>query len=188
MEVLTRNEVGLRLPELLQKIKDGAIFIYPTDTIYGIGCNALNQKAVQKVREIKQRPETPFSIWVPSLKWIEENCLVEKNIQEWLEKLPGPYTLILKLKNKKAVAKEVNNSLNSIGVRIPDHWLGKLIEKLGFPIVTTSANRSGQNFMTSLEDLDPEIEKHVDFLIYEGEKKGHPSKIMDLTTGKIKER
>ena len=188
MEILTKTELQSHLPEISEHIGNGAIFIYPTDTIYGIGCNALDKKAVEKIRKLKERPTNPFSIIVPSKRWIMENCIVDREAKEWLNKLPDAYTLILKLKNKKAIAKIVNNNQETIGVRIPDHWFSKVIKDLGFPIVTTSANRSGRAFMTSLEDLDPKIKEGVDFIIYEGEKKGKPSKIVDLVEGKIKER
>jgi len=190
MEIITEAELQQRLPEIVERIKNGAVFIYPTDTIYGIGCNALDEKAVNKIRKLKESHTSPFSI-IPSKgrEWIAENCLITKEeVEEWIAKLPGPYTLILKLKNKKAIAKSVNADEDTIGLRIPDHWFSKVIEELGFPIVTTSANRSARPFMTSLEDLDQVIEDNVDFIIYEGEKKGRPSKIVNLVEGNVKER
>ena len=71
--------------------------------------------------------------------------------------------------------------MDSLGVRIPAHWFSQVVKDLDFPIVTTSVNKSGQEFMISLESLDPEIKKNVSFIIYEGEKKVRPSKIVDLT-------
>lgn len=188
MEILTKTEVQMRLDEIMSKIKSGALFIHPTDTIYGLGCNALDEKAVAKIRKIKERQDTPFSIWVPSLSWIEKNCVLNKEAKEALTKLPGAYTIILPLKEKKAVAKQVHPQTEAIGIRFPDHWFSLVVEKLAFPIVTTSANRFGQPFMTSLDNLDEEIKINVDFAVYEGEKKSHPSKIIDVTTGKVKER
>ncbi len=186
MEILTKAELQLRFNEIADKIKEGAIFIHPTDTIYGIGCNALNEQAVQKIREIKNRPDMPLSIWVPSKKWIENNCTSTKN--KWVEALPGPYTLILKLKDKKVVANSVAPSKDTIGVRFPDHWFTKVVERLDIPLITTSANKSGEKFMTSLENLDPEIQKEVDFMIYEGEKEARPSKIVNVEKEEVKER
>ena len=89
---------------------------------------------------------------------------------------------------KNAIAKSVNQGEETIGVRIPAHWISSVVQELGFPIITTSANRSGRPFMTSLEDLDSTIRGGVDFIIDEGEKKGKPSKIVNLVEGKIKER
>ena len=178
----------LRKEEILDRIKKGAIFIHPTDTVYGMSCNALNDKAVEKLRKVKEQFDRPFSVWVPSLKWIRENCLVDKKVEEWLKKLPGPYTLILKLKNKKAVSKQVVLNSENLGVRLPEHWFGKIVESLGFPIVTTSVNKAGDSFMTSLENMDENIKSKIDFLIYERKKEARPSKIIDLVEGKVKER
>lgn len=188
MELLTKAELQLKIDEITERIKQGAVFIHPTDTIYGLGCNALDKEAVQKIRKLKQRPHLPLSIWAPSLEWIKENCLIDQKAKEWLAKLPGPYTLILKLKNKKALANNIAPGKETLGVRLPDHWFGEVVRALNVPFVTTSANRSGQPFMTSQRDLDPEIARGVEFTIYEGEKKLHPSKIVDLVSGKIKER
>ncbi len=189
MEILTKTELSLRFTEILSRINQGALFIYPTDTIYGIGCKATDAKAVQKVRELKrQRPTAPFSLCVPSLLWIEKNCVVDKKVKTWLQKLPGPYTLILKLKNKQAIAPNVAPAINTIGIRCPNHWFQQVVEKAGFPIISTSANRTGQPFMTSLENIDSEVEKVIDFMIYEGPKEGKPSKIIDVDKEEIKER
>ncbi|MEK6900477.1 MAG: L-threonylcarbamoyladenylate synthase [Nanoarchaeota archaeon] len=188
MEILNKTELGLRYAEVLERISQGAVFIYPTDTIYGIGCNAADKKAVEKIRILKEQPRNPFSIIAPSKGWIIENCVMTKEAKIWMDKLPGPYTIVLKLKHKKAIAENVNLGKDTIGVRIPDHWFSKIVSELGFPIVTTSANIAGTAHMTSLENLDESIKEDVDFIIYEGEKKGRPSTIVNLVEGKVKER
>jgi len=183
MQIITKEEFKLRQIELLEKIKQGAIFIHPTDTIYGIGCNALDSHAVRKIREIKGRPTTPFSVIAPSKEWIIENTdCKQRPFKAWLQKLPGPYTLICKLSNEGVVSEEVNPEINTLGVRIPDHWISDVVNMAQIPIVTTSANKISKICMTSLENLDPEIKAHLDFIIYEGEKKGRPSKIVYLDT------
>jgi tRNA threonylcarbamoyl adenosine modification protein (Sua5/YciO/YrdC/YwlC family) len=183
MELISEEEIYQRKNEFFSKIVRGSLFIYPTDTIYGIGCNAMDKKSVLKVREVKGRFENPFSVIVPSKDWIRENCVVDKKVQEWMEKLPGPYTLILKLKNKNCIAKEVNNEKDTIGVRIPNHWFSLVVREVGVPVITTSANISGQQFMTSTENLDRKIKGQVDFIIYEGEKMGKPSTLVNLAEG-----
>ncbi|MBU0460317.1 MAG: threonylcarbamoyl-AMP synthase [Nanoarchaeota archaeon] len=187
MEILTKAELRLRYDEIIEKIKAGVIFIHPTDTIYGISCSALNENSVQKIRELKERPDNSFSVWVPSLNWIESNCQLDKKGEEWLKELPGPYTLILKIKENNAVAKNVSMK-TTLGVRLPDHWFSKVVKDLGIPIVTTSVNKAGQMFMTDKDNLDPEIEWGVSFLIYDGEKKGRPSKIVNLVEDKVVKR
>ena len=189
MEILTRTELKIRFVEIAEKILNGAIFIYATDTIYGIGCNALDKKAVQKIRDLKTgRPTAPFSIIVPSAEWIKQNCHISKKAVKWLQNLPGPYTLLLPLKNKQAIADNIAPDVESVGIRYPDHWLTAFIEKLDLPIVTTSANKTGEPFMTSLENLDPDLEKGSEFIIYEGPKEGRPSKIINVEKDEVKER
>lgn len=185
MKVITKEEFNLNKEYILKQIKNGSVFIHPTDTIYGIGCNALDSKATSKLRKIKKRPKTPFSVIAPSKKWVKENCS-NNRCNKWLRKLPGPYTLILKLKNKEIVSKEVNPGTDTLGVRIPDHWFSKVAKELNIPIITTSANTVGGNFMTSLEDLSSEMKSKIDFIIYEDEKKARPSEIIDLTQEKTK--
>lgn len=181
MRVLNSDESKIEKGAIIESVIDGAVFIYPTDTIYGIGCNAQLSKSVKKIRKLKGRAANPFSVIAPSVDWITENCNVTEESEGWLDRLPGPYTLILKLKNLKCVAKEVNQGLQTLGVRIPNHWTAKLISEANVPVVTTSVNKSNEGYMTSLEDLDPAIKKGVDFAVYEGSKEGRPSRIVDLT-------
>ena len=180
MRIINYDELKMERPSIIEAITRGAVFIYPTDTIYGIGCNAELSNAVKKVRLLKSRASNPFSVIAPSLQWIHENCIVTKEGEEWLGRLPGPYTLIFKLKSN-CVAKEVNPMLKTLGIRIPNHWFSKVAAEAEIPVVTTSVNRSNEDYMTSLEDLDPSIKGGVDFMIYEGKKEGNPSKIVDLT-------
>jgi len=178
--ILNKEEFTIQAQKLMEGIEKGAVFIYGTDTIYGLGCNALNAEAVKRVRMIKGRKDQPFSIIAPSKEWIFANCEVDVRAQEWINKLPGPYTLILKLRKKNAVAKEVIPASDSVGVRIPKHWFSDVVEALEFPVVTTSVNKADKAYMTSVEDLDTSIKGAVDFIIDEGEIKGFPSKIVHL--------
>lgn len=188
MEILTKAELSKRYDEIVTRIRQGAIFIHPTDTIYGLGCNALDAAAVRKIRAIKQQFHQPFSIWVPLLQWVEEHCYVTPEARKWLPQLPGPYTLILKLKADGILAEAVTLKKETIGLRYPNHWFRKVVEKAAVPIVTTSANKTSQPFMTRLEDLDPGIAQSVEFMIYEGEKLARPSRIINVVEGTVKER
>ena len=190
IQILDKEEVKFRKHELLTRIKDGAVFIHPTDTIYGLSCDATNEESVSKIRELKQRKDSPFSVIAPSLDWIRENCEVTEEAETWLKKLPGPYTLILKLKNKDSISPSTAPGSGSVGVRIPDHWVSEAVASYGKPIITTSANVAGKEFMTSLENLDSKVKQQCNFIIYEGEKQGSPSNIvfLDGRETKIKER
>ncbi len=187
MEVIPEIQFRKDLPLYLKRIREGALFLCPTDTIYGLSCSALDVKAIARLQQLKGRTGKPFSVWVPSLKWIQLNCDVGKKGREWLKKLPGAYTLILPLKNRKAVAPSlVKNSC--IGVRLPDHWFSGIVAELGIPLVTTSANKSGELFMTCRDDLDPDIRQGVEFLIDEGTKKARPSTLVHVETEDVQER
>lgn len=190
MIVLTKAEFELKPEEFLKVVQEGKVFIHPTDTIYGIGCDATNSEAVNKIRNIKVRYTRPYSVIAPSKYWIKENCIIPEGGEEWLDKLPGPYTLILKLKNKNAICSEVNNGADTIGVRIPDHWFAQVPRIAKLPVVTTSANFTGQDYMTDMDNLDPKIKSRMDYIIYEGEKNGRPSTIIHLDQEdiEIKER
>ena len=190
MQILSKEEVSAKAGEIKQAILEGAVFIYPTDTIYGLGCDATNDEAAGRIRDIKSRFKRPFSVIAPSKEWIIENCEITKEAEEWIEKLPGPYTLILKLKNKIAVSEKANMGMDTLGVRIPAHWISHVASAMGVPIITTSANKIDEDYMTTIEDLDPSIKNKVDFIIYEGEKKGRPSQLVHLEDGeaKVKDR
>ena len=179
MKILSKSEFLANKNIYIKKILSGEIFIYPTDTIYGMGCLASNKKSVERIREIKNRDTKPFSIISPLKKWIEENCLVDEESKKYLQKLPGKFTFILKLKNKKL---SPNKNLETIGVRITKHWFSKVVEEIGSPIITTSANISGENYMTSLENLNEKIKSEINFIIYEGELNNSPSEIFNLVT------
>lgn len=181
MRILNFEELNLEKQSVIDSIINGNVFIHPTDTIYGIGCNAQNLKSVKKIRQLKARAANPFSVIAPSLDWIKENCIITEESGEWLEKLPGPYTLIFRLKKGNCVAKEVNPGLSTLGIRIPSHWIRNVVAEAEVPVVTTSVNRSNEDYMTSLEDLDATIKSGIDFMLYEGKKEGKPSKIIDLT-------
>jgi len=187
MRILDKNELNnIKIRENIKfDINTGSIFIYPTDTIYGLGCDATNQEAVANIRDAKDRNSNPFSVIAPSKDWIRRNCEVD---EEYLNELPGPVTLILKLKNRSAIAENVNNGMDTLGVRIPEHWISDFVKDLDKPIITTSVNKQGENFITKLENTSSEIKSKVDFAINVGEIKGRPSKIINTLENKVIER
>jgi L-threonylcarbamoyladenylate synthase len=158
---------------LKQEILSEKIFIYPTDTIYGIGCDATNKKAVEKIRKIKQRDKKPFSIIAPSFEWIEQNCIINVDLKKYL---PGPYTIILKKKNPEFLS-HISNT-DSLGIRVPNHDLTKKIQKSGVPFITTSVNLSGEEPITKISEIPKQIIDKVDFIIDKGELSGRPSTLV----------
>lgn len=173
MEVISKNEFMNRKEFFINEMKRGKIFIYPTDTIYGIGCDAENLESVGRIREIKNREEKPFSVIAPNKKWIRENCVMNDKMEEWMSKLPGKYTFILNLKNGE-----------TLGVRIPNNWFYEIVNEFGIPFITTSVNLTGEKPINELGDLDETIKKRVDYFVDDGILNGKPSKVVDLTDNK----
>jgi|GEM_PF-362563 len=175
---------GADLSEMAKRIKSGAVFIYPTDTVYGIGCDALNEGAVKRVFEIKGRVfDKPLSVAFGDIMQLLKFVSVDEDQKKELrEKLPGPYTFIVK---NKGVPKLVTAGRDTVGVRIPDYsLLLALIREVGGPIVTTSANLSGQGPARSVFELPPEILREVDFVLDGGRcELGRPSTVINLTSG-----
>lgn len=162
---------------LIRSIIKGSILIYPTDTIYGLGCNALMEDSVKRIREVK-KSNKPFSIIAPSKRWIYNNLYAKSS---YIEKLPGPFTYILKTRRKGIVSKEVTSS-STLGVRIPDHRFIEIIQKANVPFVTTSVNVSGKKPATSIKEIPKQILANVDIVIDAGVIKGNPSTVIDLTS------
>lgn len=160
--------------DFIEDIKHGAIFIYPTDTIYGLGCDATNEESVRRIREIKRKDVKPMSVIAPSIEWIKENCEVEDDLLQ--KYLPGPYTLILKKKDKDFL-KEVSSG-DTLGVRIPDSEFTKLVSEAGVPFITTSVNFTGEPFAIKISDIPKEILDLAEIIIGVGELDGRPSTLV----------
>jgi L-threonylcarbamoyladenylate synthase len=190
------NELNIKTLEfqsdfLMDEINQGNIFIYPTDTVYGIGCQADNDLAIKKIFELKNRENKPLLIIAPSKDWIFENCDMNQTQKDEINsKLPGKFSFILKL-NKLAIenniiSKELLCGNDTIGVRIPDCKFTSLITKLNKPFVTTSVNISGEPSVQTITEIPKQFLEKIDYLISSDEKmSGKASEIFDLTTENI---
>lgn len=171
-------------------IKKGGIIIFPTDTVYGIGCNVWNEEAIKKVFEIKDRNyNKPMNVLCSGIKDIQSLAeeLTEKEKEIIQKYMPGACTLILHNK-KKEVSDILRAGLTTVAVRIPDHDIAiELIRKCGFPIVASSANISGTKDGIEIKDILQEFENKVDIIIDGGKSKiGIPSTIVEIEQDKIK--
>lgn len=164
--------------------RDGLV-IYPTDTIYGLGADALSDEAILKVYEAKHRPlSMPMSIAVSTsemiygLAWVDEAaaCIIENF-------LPGPVTVVLPPRN--CLPQILTGGTGMIGIRIPDHPVPiSLIDELDCPITATSANMSGARDPV----IPAECHVHHDFLIDGGRLPGTPSTVVDMKKREILRR
>lgn len=170
-----REDFDLR-EKVAKAMHDGKIFVYPTDTIYGLGCDAMQPARVRRIREIKQT-DHPFSVIAPSMGWIRENFDVRH--EDYFKKFPGPVTLILRKKDPDFL-RWVSDS-DSLGVRIPNHHFTKFLQREGMPFVTTSVNVTGQGHISRIGDINEKMISRIDVVIDAGILSNPPSSIYDLS-------
>jgi len=165
--------------ELAKAIREGAILVYPTDTLYGIGCNALIKASVEKIARAKGRePGKPFSVIAPSKEWITENTRIDENNAKFVDSLlPGPYTVILKTKKDIPLV----SAEGKLGVRIPKNEFCDFIRSQGVPFVTTSVNLATTGPIASIKEMPAQLASAVDYAIDAGELKGDSSRIFDIS-------
>ncbi|MBM3245658.1 MAG: threonylcarbamoyl-AMP synthase, partial [Candidatus Omnitrophica bacterium] len=174
------NPGGEYLKDAADIIRSGGLVIIPTETVYGIAANMLNKKAIERLYEIKGRPqEKHFSLHIDSKEKINEFA-ADISVQAWklMGKFwPGPLTIILKSKNK-----------GTIGVRMPDDEIAlRVIYFSGVPVVCPSANLSGKQAPASFEEAIKDLDGKVDLAIDAGNTRiGRESTVVDLTAEPLK--
>lgn len=185
MILILEKEYNKALEEGLHILKKGELFVFPTDTVYGIGCDATNENAMEKIYELKGRgKDKPLSVVMSGLDMIKKWCKISEEEEKILiDHLPGPYTFILKLKKEKILAGQTEK----IGVRVPNNFfLCKLVRNFGKPITATSANLSGKKDATKFSEVEQTIIEKTALVIDGGETLyKQPSTIVDLSERKI---
>jgi L-threonylcarbamoyladenylate synthase len=150
----------------LEVLKKGGIILYPTDTVWGIGCDATNEKAVAKIYALKNRNEEKSMIILVAdeheiLKYTEQEHL---KVYDYIKGIVKPVTVIYN--NAKNLAKNLVNKDGSVGIRIvQDDFCQKLIRAFGKPIVSTSSNVSGYPPPLFFNDIDIKIKDGVDYVV-----------------------
>lgn len=173
---------------IAEALKNDAVMIYPTDTIYGIGGNALQSSVVLRIFEVKKRPlELPVPVAVNSILMANDLAHVTYDAKKLMKVFwPGPLTIVLK--RKSIVPDEVTGGSDKVGIRIPNHPIPiKLMELTKFPLVATSANLHGQTSPIQIDELVKNFAENVDVLINTEETLGGvPSTVLDLTSKPLK--
>ncbi|MFA5247834.1 MAG: L-threonylcarbamoyladenylate synthase [Patescibacteria group bacterium] len=163
-------------------LKKGKVIVYPTDTIYGLGCLATDKKAIDKIYRIKKREKKkPLIIFVSDFKMLAKYSIFDSVQKKFLKQIwPGPISVILNKKGK--LLDELSGGLSSVAVRLPkSRFLTKIIKGVGCPLVSTSLNLSGEKPLYKVDDLD-EFFKGLkpDLIVDFGVKYSQPSKLIDL--------
>ena len=177
-------DINTEIHNAFEVIKNGGIILYPTDTVWGIGCDATNEEAVKKIYALKQREETKSMIVLLNGERMMYNVFKEIPEVAWqiLDLSEKPTTLILD--NPRNVAKNLIAEDNSLAVRIvKEPFCYKLMERMKKPLVSTSANISGMFTPKSFKEISPEIIKGVDYVVNLHHDKicDKPSTIIKLT-------
>lgn len=140
-----KNPEKRKVAKAVEILKKGGVIAYPTGTVYGLGCDLTNKKALERVYQIKGIDrKKPLSFLCPDLSEISRFAFVDNTTYRILRRLvPGPYTFILEA--TKEVPRLVLRKRNTVGIRVPDHPVAQaLLDDLGTPIISTSATKNGK--------------------------------------------
>lgn len=176
--VLSCSDHSIR--EAAGLIREGKLVVYPTDTLYGLGCNALDEDAISAVFDVKKRDRgKPLSVTVCNLKMLRKYAVFDERAMRVMEPfLPSPVTFLVK---KRMLPDSLTGGSDKVGVRIPeDRTALKLVMEAGVPIVATSANISGRPSSETVEEALAQLPA-VDLFLDSGRRSGLPSTIVDLT-------
>lgn len=181
---MMNSDINQEVHKAFEIIKEGGIILYPTDTVWGIGCDATNPEAVAKIYQLKQREETKSMIVLMNGEKMIYNVFKEVPEVAWqiIDLSEKPTTIILD--QPRNVATNLIASDNSLGIRlVKEPFCFKLMEKMKKPLVSTSANISGQPTPIAFKDISQEIIKGVDYVVNLHQEKiaGKPSTIIKLT-------
>lgn len=175
---------------VVECLRDGGIVIYPTDTIYGIGCDIFKAKSVERIAELRGlRPgKTTFSFICHDLSQLSEFTRpIENPIFKVMKaNLPGPFTFILNANNN--VPRHIQSKRKTVGIRIPDNQIAlEIVRQLGNPIMSASVHDDDEiiEYTTDPELIYEKYQDLVDFVIDGGYGGNIPSTVVDCTEGEI---
>ena len=170
----------------VEALSDGGVIVYPTDTVYGLGCDITCKAAVERIQRIKGRdPRKPMSFVCADLNDISRYAQVSDFAYRILRRLlPGAYTFVLPA--TKETPKLLRSRQKTVGIRIPDHNVStSLVAQLDRPLLSTSANRSEQDAITDPFLLEEELGAHVDIILECGELPVAPSSVISLIDDEV---
>jgi tRNA threonylcarbamoyl adenosine modification protein (Sua5/YciO/YrdC/YwlC family) len=181
LSINTQNPQTRLIKKVAEILRDGGIVIYPTDTVYGLGCNLFNKKGIEKIYEIKKRnKKQPLSFICADLKDISNYAQVTDFGYRIMKRhLPGPYTFILQA--SRLVPKIILPKRQTTGIRVPDNRIClALVAELGQPIISTSVKAADDRYLNDPEEIESIFKHHVDVIINGGIIAAEPSTIVSL--------
>ena len=190
LRIYPENPNEKAIQQVVDVLRNGGLIIYPTDTIYGLGCDITNQKAIEKICQIRGiKPEKAnFSFICHDLSHISEYVKpIDTSVFRTLKKaLPGPFTFIFEATNK--VPKLLSSKKKTVGIRVPDNNIAReIVSRLGNPIVSTSIRDEDEilEYSTDPELIHEKYKDKVDIVIDAGFGGNIASTVVDCTTGEF---
>lgn len=185
MKVLNATKNNIKMAAKI--IKSGGVVVYPTDTVYGLGCDPLNVEAVKKIIKVKNHRNKPLPILTANMKGAQKVATISANGKKLATEFwPGPLTMVFP--KKITLPDIVTLGWDSVGLRIPNNKIAlQLIRLSGGLLVGSSANLTGEEPPKNIDEISSELKKNVDIVLDGGPSmKGESSTVIDLTSKKIK--
>ena len=185
LKLYPQNPDPRRIEHVVRALRNGAVIIYPTDTIYGMGCDIHNARAVERVARIKgiKPAKNDFSFICYDLSHIADYARVSNQAFKLMKRvLPGPFTFLLEASGN--VPKLLNTNKKTVGIRVPDHNIPRqIVQELGNPIITTSIRDEDEviEYSTDPELIFEKFQHQVDIIIDGGYGGNIASTIVDAT-------
>lgn len=181
VDINPENPQQRLVSKVVNVLREGGVIAYPTDTTYGIGCSILNKRGIERIYLLKQREKKkPFSFICADLSEVARYARVSNYAFKVLKRfLPGPYTFVLEATS--IVPDLLLTRQKTVGIRIPDNRIcGAIVGELGHPIITTSANRSGDEPIGDPYAVEAELGNDLDLVIDGGVLSADVSSIVSL--------
>lgn len=181
IQINPQNPQPRSIRRVVDIIKSGGVVAYPTDTYYGVGCDIMNKRSIEKIHLLKQRRKNkPFSFICSDLKHISRYAKVSNYAYRTMKRLlPGPYTFILA--GSKLVPKIMLTKRKTAGIRVPDNPIcHALVEGLGHPILNTSATGPDGEVFHDPSLIHDHFGSRIDVVIDGGPTPGAPSSVISL--------
>ena len=181
VDINPENPQQRLVSKVVNVLREGGVIAYPTDTTYGIGCSILNKRGIERIYLLKQREKKkPFSFICADLSEVARYARVSNYAFKVLKRfLPGPYTFVLEATS--IVPDLLLTRQKTVGIRIPDNRIcSAIVRELGHPIITTSANRSGDEPIGDPYAVEAELGNDLDLVIDGGVLSADVSSIVSL--------
>jgi len=182
LSIHPNNPQGRFLKAASEVLRDGGLIIYPTDSIYGLGCDLFNKRAIEKIYQIKGNDKRRYLSFIcPDLKGISEYTYVSNAAYKIMRHLlPGPYTFILNA--SRQVPKVLLEKRKTVGIRVPDNTVcHALLAEFGNPVISTSACLPDQDYIGDPDVIESTFARMVDLFLDAGHGGVQPSTVIDLT-------